>query len=81
MEWADRSLGEQPSNFVGIRTKVALCGHLGRTEEGREWVSRLLELYPSFTVASFVTYAAPIAVPEVVAIYAQGLRKAGVPEE
>jgi len=36
MEWVDRALGEQPRYFVAIRSKVALCGHLGRIEEGRK---------------------------------------------
>jgi hypothetical protein len=81
MEWVDRALGEQPGHFVAIRSKVALCGHLGRIEEGRKWVSRLRELLPTFTIASFAAYAGPIVLPEVVAIYAEGLRRAGVPEE
>jgi len=36
MEWVGRALGEQPRYFVAIRSKVALCGHLGRIEEGRK---------------------------------------------
>jgi tetratricopeptide (TPR) repeat protein len=38
VEWADRALHEQPRAIAVVAFKTAACGHLGRTEEGRECV-------------------------------------------
>ena len=40
----------------------------------------MTELQPGFTVAKFRTYAASNFPPELLAIYIDGLRKAGLPE-
>lgn len=66
---------------AGARLKAALCGHLGQIEEGRKWINRLLALDPGLTIARFNAIAASNAAPEMVAIYVEGLRKAGLPDE
>jgi adenylate cyclase len=81
MECADRSAAEEPRWVPAVRLKAALCGYLGRTEEGRRWINRLLELHPGLTIASFASVATTNAAPELLAVYAEGLRKAGLPEE
>jgi adenylate cyclase len=78
-EAADRALRERPHNTAAIRTKVASCSHLGRIEEAREWLQRLLELQPGYTIADF-TAQQPLP-QEIRAVYTQGFRKAGLPEE
>jgi TolB-like protein/Tfp pilus assembly protein PilF len=80
MEWVDRSLYDQPGFHAAIRIKVALCGYLGRVEEGREWVRRLLEANPAMTVAGFEAYSVSHHVPGTTAVWLEGLRKAGLPE-
>ncbi len=82
MEWADRSLREQPDYGVGIRLKVVALAHLGRIGEAREALKRLLELQRGFTIAGYKQFATAVRTPvEFAALYAEGLRKAGLPEE
>jgi adenylate cyclase len=81
IEWLDRSLREQPTFLAALRGKVVACGLLGRSEEGREALMRLLELHPGYTVARFTAYGSRFLAPEVVALIVDGLRKAGLPEE
>jgi hypothetical protein len=61
--------------------RAAACGHLGRGEEGREWVDRIRAIVPDLTIAGYSKFVERFFVPDVVAAYAEGLRKAGVPEE
>jgi TolB-like protein len=81
MEWVDRSLHDRPGHHPAIRGKVALCGYLGRVEEGREWVRRLLEANPAHTIAWFKASGATYSVPGTIAVWEEGFRKAGLPEE
>ena len=81
MEWVDRSLSEQPRFLPAVRLKLVLCGHLGRVEDGNWWLRRVLELHPGLTVASLNAFLTTFMWPEVRAVYVEGLRKAGVPEE
>jgi hypothetical protein len=81
MALVDRSLAEQTRWVAAVRLKVALCGHPGRAEEGREWLLRLHELHPTLTIAEFNAFRARAFAPEVRTIYSEGLRKAGLPEE
>jgi hypothetical protein len=76
-----QGLTEQPRSIALLRIKAGLCGHAGRVEEGREAIERLLELYPSMTMAHYVKMASILHQPEPRAIVAEGLRKAGLPEE
>src|SRR5437588_1706024 len=64
----------------GRRFKVTLFGLMGRREEGRELLKRLLEFHPGLTVASFKAFYSRLFTPEVVAVHVEGLRKAGLPE-
>src|SRR5262245_40936724 len=81
IEWADRSLREEGTFLVALRVKLAACGLLERYEEGNRAVTRLLELHPGLTVAGLKVYLSRMLQPEVVALYVEGLRKAGLPEE
>jgi adenylate cyclase len=81
IEWADRSLQQQPRFVIPVRLKTALCAHLDRIEEAREWLDRLLELLPGLTIAKYKAAAEVWFSPEFLAWYLAGLRKAGLPEE
>jgi adenylate cyclase len=81
IEWADRSLRDSPQFESALRNKVAACAHLGRIEEARGVLERLLELQPDLTIARFRARYAVTLPPEVLDIYVEGYRKAGLPEE
>jgi hypothetical protein len=81
MEWVDRSLHDRPEHHPAIRGKVALCGYLGRTEEARQWIGRLLEANPAMgTIAGFKALT-KYTVPGTMAVWVEGFRKAGLPEQ
>jgi TolB-like protein/class 3 adenylate cyclase/Flp pilus assembly protein TadD len=80
IEWADRALHDQPRMVPAMRIKVAANAHLGRLDEARAELSRLLAIDPKLTIAGFREYAHFLA-PEVLELYVAGLRLAGLPEE
>jgi tetratricopeptide (TPR) repeat protein len=65
------------SSFKG---HLAAVGHLGDAEEIAAVRSRLLKLEPGFTVRDAIRRS-PIGSPEGIERYADGLRRAGLPEE
>jgi TolB-like protein/class 3 adenylate cyclase len=82
IDWADRFLSEQPRHPSAYRVKAVACAHLGRAEEALECARHVLDLQPAFTIAAWQrTYGAFIFTPETLAMFVDGLRKAGLPEE
>jgi adenylate cyclase len=79
--WADRCLHERASVPMVLRIRAASCAHLGRLQEARQWLARLLEVDPRLTIAWLKDYATMFLPPETVAVYLEDLRKAGLPEE
>src|SRR5215469_9587681 len=79
IEWADRALHEQPRMVAAMRTKVAANAHLGRLDEARAELSRLLAIDPKLTIAGYREYA-HFAAPEVLELLVTGLRLAGLSE-
>jgi adenylate cyclase len=80
IEWADRTLHDQPRMATTMRLKVAALAHLGRLDEAHAELSRLLVINPKLTIAGFRAYAHFFS-PEVLELYVTGLRLAGLPEE
>jgi adenylate cyclase len=81
IDWADRRLREQPRNASAYRLKAVACAHLDRAEEARECTRRVLELQPAFTISGWQrTIGAFVGAPETLAMWVDGLRKAGLPE-
>jgi tetratricopeptide (TPR) repeat protein len=76
----DQALREQPRFHALFRMKLVLCGHLGRVEEGREWVRRLRAVQPGFTVTAFEAHVATFFSKEMIELLVEGARKAGLPE-
>jgi tetratricopeptide (TPR) repeat protein len=64
------------STYKGL---LAALGHLGRTGEAAGLAARLLRLEPAFRIADTVART-PLARAEDAARYAEGLRRAGLPE-
>ena len=74
-----RSTRANPEFVAGYRPLIASLGHLGRREEARPYVEKLLSLQPDFTIEHFGrTY--PFKWDEDRQHYLEGLRLAGVPE-
>jgi len=80
IEWADRALHDLPRLVGVMRVKVAALAHLGRLDEARLELSRVLAIYPKLTIAGLREYAHFMA-PEVLELQVTGLRLAGLPEE
>jgi TolB-like protein/class 3 adenylate cyclase len=81
VEWADRALRENPRMTAVANFKAAACGYLGRFEEGRECMKRLNEVLPGGVVANVRRSYETFVSPEVRAIFAEGRRKVGLPEQ
>ena len=68
-----------PDFSNGYKPLIAALGHLGRLDEAKAYVTKLLTLEPRFTVERFArTY--PIRRDSDLERYVTGLRLAGVPE-
>jgi TolB-like protein/class 3 adenylate cyclase len=78
--WIDDALREQPRFHASFRVKVSLCGLLGRNEEARDWLVRLLDLQPALTIAEWAAHAATFLAADTKALMIEGLRQAGLPE-
>ena len=80
IEWADRALHAQPRMPAVVAIKAAACAHLGRSADASACIKRLRELHPGATIRGGETFAKQFS-PEVFAVWIEGLRKAGLPEE
>jgi tetratricopeptide (TPR) repeat protein len=80
IEWADRTLHDQPRMASAMRVKVVANAHLGRLDEARAELSRVLAIDPKLTIAGYREYA-HFQAPEVLELYVAGLRLAGLPEK
>jgi adenylate cyclase len=79
MSCADRAWGRN-AGLSALRLKLSVCGHLGRREEASECLQRLRQTHPEPTVAAVMRVHKGMS-PAYVAHLAEGLRKAGLPEE
>jgi adenylate cyclase len=79
--WCDRALHEAPDFPPAIRVKVATSGLMGRSDDGRKWIERLLAVTPDATVSSLQAYYhVMFKKPSCLEALLEGLRKAGLPE-
>jgi adenylate cyclase len=79
IEWADRALHDQPRVTPAMRMKIVAYARLGRLDEARAELGRILAINPGFTIAEWRASSTAYA-PEVVDLYVTGLRLAGVSE-
>jgi TolB-like protein/cytochrome c-type biogenesis protein CcmH/NrfG len=76
---ARRAVKTNPDFSAGYKPLIAALGHLGRADEAKPYVAKLLSLERSFTVEHFAkTYPLKREVDR--RRYARGLRLAGIPE-
>jgi DNA-binding SARP family transcriptional activator len=74
-----RVVKNNPGYSNGYKPLIAALGHLGRLDEAKSYVNRLLALEPTFTVERFgQTY--PFKLPNDRSRYMRGLELAGVPQ-
>jgi hypothetical protein len=79
--WAAMALQDNPDYQAGLRIAAASNAMAGRPEEGHKAVARLRQLNPSLRVSNLKTdVLGPYRHAEDIARYAEGLRKAGLPE-
>jgi len=81
LDWADRTLREEPGYRGALINKVVACAHLDRIEDARSTLCLLIESLPGLTIAGYRALWARAHSPERTAIVVNGLRKAGLPEE
>jgi TolB-like protein/Flp pilus assembly protein TadD len=77
--WADKALREDPDYYPAIRVCAASSALAGRLEAAQNAMARLREIDPTVRVSDLRDLP-PLRRPEDVARYAEGLRKAGLPE-
>jgi adenylate cyclase len=80
LEWADRALHEFPNYPSAIRFKVVAFAQLGRIEEARDELKRLIALDPASTIARWQAAASRLHSPKIICVAIESLRKAGLPE-
>jgi adenylate cyclase len=78
LDWSYKSLQENPRYSAAVRMLAASCGQLGRVDEGKSAVARLLAENPGMTVESWRVRS--VHKQPGVERFLDGLRKAGLPE-
>jgi adenylate cyclase len=63
IEWCDRSLHDQPRFIPSVRTKIVANVQLGRLDEARAELGRMLAIQPGVTMASFRANSEPLLMP------------------
>ena len=86
VEWTSKALQQFPNDTSSLRFRAASLGLLGRLEEGRQVVQRLLALVPDFTIARARRHIEfdmnnVFKTPGVADALYEGLRRGGVPSE
>ena len=77
---AGRAVTEMnPALSAAYKPYLAALGHLGRAREGSLALQRLLAIEPDFTIERFLA-TTPLERQSDQELYAEGLRRAGVPE-
>jgi tetratricopeptide (TPR) repeat protein len=79
VELGRRALELNPALTSTYKGMLAALGHLGRTDEAASVADRLLRLDPAFRIADTVART-PLVRAEDRLLYAEGLRRAGMPE-
>jgi tetratricopeptide (TPR) repeat protein len=81
LPWADRAFREN-GGLPAVRVELSLCGHLGRRAEANEYLRLLREANPQASIANSMRSAKRLGHScRYTARFAEGLRKAGLPEE
>jgi adenylate cyclase len=77
--WAEKALRERPNELPALRFAAASYGFAGRFDDARTSLERLRELDPAFCIANLKDRL-PLRRAEDIARFAEGLRRAGLPQ-
>lgn len=77
--WAERALRETPDFLPALRVAAASNALAGRMDEAHNAIARSLRLYPTPHISNLKNQV-PLRRPKDLARYAEGLRKAGLPD-
>ncbi|HYM31932.1 MAG TPA: adenylate/guanylate cyclase domain-containing protein [Candidatus Cybelea sp.] len=77
--WAEKALRERPNTPTAMRIATACFALAGRLEEARRTCERLSEAYPHMRVSQ-IKHLYPTRRADDLALYEEGLRRAGFPE-
>src|SRR5262249_56263614 len=80
IEWADRSLSAQSHYGPALRTRIIACAQVDRLAEAQASLARMLELQPDLTIAAYRVSMSTNFSPQLLDLYSNGLRKAGLLE-
>jgi TolB-like protein len=85
LAWSDRALQEVPTYYPpALHIRIACCGLLGRLDDGRKWLQRLLVINPDASLASvrsFYRDITGIRNADRLEAMLDGLRRVGLPED
>lgn len=77
--WAEKAFRDLPSFLIPASIIAASHALAGRTDEARRAMNHLRQLDPTLRISNLTDWL-PIRRPEDLATFAEGLRKAGLPE-
>jgi TolB-like protein len=77
--WAEKAFRELPSFLMAVSILAASQALAGRTEEARRAMRHLRQLDPALRISNLRAWL-PIHRPEDLAVFTDGLRRAGLPE-
>jgi TolB-like protein/class 3 adenylate cyclase/tetratricopeptide (TPR) repeat protein len=77
--WAEKASREDPNFLPAIRIIATSAGNSGQLERAQKAAKRMLEIDPAFRVSRLTDHV-PLRRPDDLARYAEGLRRAGLPE-
>ncbi len=80
VSWAAKARNEQPNWATSLRVAAIAYALLDRIVEAREAMARLREIDPTLRLSNLERVAPPLRRPEDRARFADGLRRAGLPE-
>jgi adenylate cyclase len=82
IEWAKRALDDQPRLTYSVRAMIVANVQLGRLDDARAELGRLLALQPGFTIAKYRSiYTRSAMSADLIELFVASLRSAGLPEE
>jgi TolB-like protein/class 3 adenylate cyclase len=77
--WAEKASRADPKFLPAIRIIATSAGNSGQLERAQKAAKRMLEIDPAFRVSRLCDHV-PLRRPDDLARYAEGLRRAGLPE-
>jgi hypothetical protein len=80
LDQAQHLLRRHPDAHAALRVGAASAAFAGRADVAHQLASHLLEVDPTFSVSRLNEYLGPYQRPEFAEKYAEGLRRAGLPE-